>query len=453
MNPSRNKTLLALLSLAAAVSLQAQTTYYWTATGGGDWKTESDPAWSTTGTPENGGTLNWGTDIADSLTNTNVTLHRDTFATDVISLGLAGTVEINQFYNFAVATTITDSGSGLIRLGAGGVSAGGAQDLVINTGVEFTTTPSAAITGDVVINGAVSGGDGVTVTTGVANYTVFDGSGGTFSGTVVTGTGSARLAVGSTSLQSATVQHDTGVVNFLSASITLGGLSGSADIEMASRNSFIDGNDRNGVILTVGGNGRDTTFSGNLLNPSNNLGGQDAALIKTGSGTLTLSGINTYIGTTSVDDGSLILDGTHTGAGDYSIASGAVLGGNGSISGNAAFASGALLVFDPLETLTISGTVSMDNSFSVTSLVNADGTAIDWSGIDLGTYTLIGATGSDFSNITNFGSGSAADLGGGKSAYFQNGSLQLVVIPEPSTFVLFGLAGVAAMLGLRRRRS
>ena len=41
------------------------------------------------------------------------------------------------------------------------------------------------------------------------------------------------------------------------------------------------------------------------------------------------------------------------------------------------------------------------------------------------------------------------DLGDGKSAYFQEGSLQLVVIPEPHTLGLLLAAG--AMLALRRR--
>ena len=48
-----------------------------------------------------------------------------------------------------------------------------------------------------------------------------------------------------------------------------------------------------------------------------------------------------------------------------------------------------------------------------------------------GTYKLLdGSAAFDFTNVANFGSGNAYDLGGGKSAYFQQGSLELVVIPE-----------------------
>ncbi|MCS5617078.1 MAG: PEP-CTERM sorting domain-containing protein, partial [Pirellulales bacterium] len=70
-----------------------------------------------------------------------------------------------------------------------------------------------------------------------------------------------------------------------------------------------------------------------------------------------------------------------------------------------------------------------------------------------GTYTLIGTTLSSFANITNFGSGAAADLGGGRSAYFADGSLDLVVVPEPSTVALLGGLAAAGVLLARRRLS
>jgi len=57
------------------------------------------------------------------------------------------------------------------------------------------------------------------------------------------------------------------------------------------------------------------------------------------------------------------------------------------------------------------------------------------SGTADGIYTLINGTATiDFANVSNVGSSNAYDLGGGKSAYFQSGSLDLVVtaVPEPS---------------------
>ena len=67
------------------------------------------------------------------------------------------------------------------------------------------------------------------------------------------------------------------------------------------------------------------------------LGGA-ANLIKTTSGTLTLSGANTTTGTNQISAGTLFVNGSHTGAGSYTVASNAVLGGTGTVS----LASGAV---------------------------------------------------------------------------------------------------------------
>jgi hypothetical protein len=68
-----------------------------------------------------------------------------------------------------------------------------------------------------------------------------------------------------------------------------------------------------------------------------------------------------------------------------------------------------------------------------------------------GTYTLINGTAIfNFANVSNFGLANAYDLGGGKSAYFQSGSMNLVVIPEPRAALLGGL-GMLVLLRRRRR--
>ena len=56
-------------------------------------------------------------------------------------------------------------------------------------------------------------------------------------------------------------------------------------------------------------------------------------------------------------------------------------------------------------------------------------------------------------SLNNFGEGNAFDLGEGKSAYFTEGSLQVNVVPEPSTYALLALSGLAlAGYAARRRR-
>ena len=68
-----------------------------------------------------------------------------------------------------------------------------------------------------------------------------------------------------------------------------------------------------------------------------------------------------------------------------------------------------------------------------------------------GIYTMIaGDFTLDTTNISHFGLGNALDLGGGKFGYFQEGSFDVVIIPEPGAALLGGL-GVIALLRRRRR--
>ena len=78
--------------------------------------------------------------------------------------------------------------------------------------------------------------------------------------------------------------------------------------------------------FTAGGDNSSTEFSGPIK--SDNATGW---FVKTGSGTLTLSGASTYGQETRVTNGVLIVNGTHTGGSNYTVYDGATLGGTGTI--------------------------------------------------------------------------------------------------------------------------
>jgi hypothetical protein len=86
--------------------------------------------------------------------------------------------------------------------------------------------------------------------------------------------------------------------------------------------------------LTVGSNSLTTTFSGVIQDGGGN-GGTGGSLTKIGTGTLTLSGTNTYTGGTTVNDGTLLVTntgGSGTGSGAVQVNAG-TLGGTGKITG------------------------------------------------------------------------------------------------------------------------
>ena len=69
------------------------------------------------------------------------------------------------------------------------------------------------------------------------------------------------------------------------------------------------------------------------------ISGNGGSLVKEGNGTLTLSGDNTYTGTTHVEQGVLLVNGDqHAATGDVTVDSGTTLGGNGIIGGDVTIA-------------------------------------------------------------------------------------------------------------------
>jgi autotransporter-associated beta strand protein len=163
------------------------------------------------------------------------------------------------------------------------------------------------------------------------------------------------------------------------------------------------------------------------------------------AGAVRLFANNTYTGSTAITAGTLVINGTNSGGGATTVGGAGVIGGLGSLAGPVTFDVGSKLLFNAAGPLTASGSVTFvdPSAFGIDDVVGVDSTVPD------GTYTLIsGAV--NTSGLANLGPANAFDLGAGKSAYFQPGGLQLVVVPEPVVGSMLGVAGIVAAGSWRR---
>ena len=144
----------------------------------------------------------------------------------------------------------------------------------------------------------VSGSGGGLATTGSVTL----GGANTFSGTTAP-LGGALLLNNSLALQDSTLNYSAGTLTFGAGvtSATIGALSGSQNLSMVNTVGAPAA-----VSLSLGGNNSTQNYSGVLSD-----GGNGAALTKTGTGTQTLSGVNTFTGGITINSpGTLSIGGS-----------------------------------------------------------------------------------------------------------------------------------------------
>jgi autotransporter-associated beta strand protein len=141
-------------------------------------------------------------------------------------------------------------------------------------------------------------------------------------------------------------------------------------------------------LLIVGGNDLSTDFAGTIGDCHGSAsaacvaGAKGGSLLKQGSGTLTLSGTNTYTGTTDVNAGALIVNGSIASSVLTTVDAGGTLGGSG-IVGNTFINGGTLAPGGATGTLTVQGnltftagsTYAVEVSPSSAARTNVTGTA------------------------------------------------------------------------------
>ncbi|MGJ7485876.1 autotransporter outer membrane beta-barrel domain-containing protein [Variovorax sp. LT2P21] len=229
-------------------------------------------------------------------------------------------------------------------VGTGGVSLAGGTTLAYDStrmsdlANAITLTGNAALdvaSGDVRQSGAIgqSGGSQSLTKTGAGTLELTAAnsySGGTaiqggvldMNGASALGSGAVQVDAGAglrmsnaatLATQAVTNQGSVDVSN-VTAGTAIGSLSGNGDVRLGARS------------LTVGGLNANDTIGG-VIQDGGVAGGTGGNLVKTGTGTLTLTGANSYTGTTTVASGTLLAGAVDTlsAASAHSVAAGATL--------------------------------------------------------------------------------------------------------------------------------
>jgi uncharacterized protein with beta-barrel porin domain len=295
----------------------------------------------------NGGTTTFGVPIAgvDTATagNANITNNaggttlftaNTTAANAVITNNAGGSL---QFGDSGAGASTATAGNSTINNNGGSVSfnaltTAGSATLTNNFGFVFFNDSASAGTASIDNAGSITFANSSTA----ANANILTEAGFFLLSFADTSTaGNATITVGGTSKVQFTDGASGGAARFIlnsgsafdmsgitSGGMTAGSIEGSGTVSLG------------GNALTVGGNNLSKTFSG-VVADGGTFGGTGGSLIKTGTGTLVLSGTSTYTGATTVNAGVLQVDGSTATSSLTTVNAGGTLTGSGTVGATA----------------------------------------------------------------------------------------------------------------------
>jgi len=387
-----------------------------------------------TSTPGTGGSGGGGTAGALTkfgagtlvLSGANTYTGLTTISAGILKLGATGGAANTPLGTTGAGTVVSATGA---ALDLGGFTLGTAEALTLNgTGVSsggsLMNSGAAATYSGLVTLGSASSIIGGTGTIALSNVGTITGSGfgltlggaqggsitsiiGTVAGTVTkqdagtwtlsganTYAGATTISAGKLKLGASGVIADgsaitvTGTLDLASFSETIGSLAGGGTVTSSAAGT---------PVITAGGDNNSTTFSGVIQNGS----ATSVGLTKAGTGTLTVSGLSTYTGLTTISAGILKLGAT----GDATNTPLGTTGAGTSVTNGAALDLGGFTL-GTAEALTLNGTGVSSGG----ALMNS-GAAATYSGLlTLGSASsIIGGTGTI--TISNAGTISGATFG------------------------------------------
>ena len=346
LNSSSGNALTLVLTVAAG-----DATAYWKGGASGNWdSTNFSTAANGTGTV---GAIGNATDVFFSATTPAPVATSTTLAFDQSVKSL--TVLSNQTGSVGIG------GTGALHIGTGLTAQAGAGALTINTaggvvldGVQTWTNNST----NAVTIGTTMSGSALTLTGGAGNGGfVFSGATTYAGGTAINGTKLTLTGAGSL--------LDAGPVNLgANGSLDISGITASGETIGALTGDATSSIALGAKTLTTG-TSASSTHNGTITGTG--------GVTKQGTGTLTLGGVNTYTGTTAVNEGTLEIVSGGSTLGATTVASGAILKNNGILAG----------------TVNLSGTLSGIGTVQGLTTTNS-GSTIQLSDGTINTITLSG---------------------------------------------------------------
>ncbi|WP_164483790.1 MULTISPECIES: autotransporter domain-containing protein [unclassified Polaromonas] len=279
----------------------------------------------------------------------------------------AGTTILSGDNKYSGGTTIS---AGTLQLG-NGLASGSITGNVNNNGtLAFNRNNTLTFSGLISGTGSVHQiGTGTTILSGNNTY-----NGGT---TIATGTLQLGNGLASGSITGNVANDGTLAFNRNDSALNLlGVISGSGSVRqigtgttiLSGDNSYTGGTTITAGTLQVGNGGTSGSITGNVLNnaalafnrsdaymAANSISGT-GTLTQNGAGNLILTGASIYTGATSVNAGTLSVNGSITSA--TTVNSGGALGGNGSVGNVNVLAGGTLAPGNSIGTLTVNGNLT-----------------------------------------------------------------------------------------------
>ncbi|MFZ4775167.1 MAG: beta strand repeat-containing protein [Terrimicrobiaceae bacterium] len=365
----------------------------------------------------------------------------------IAGAGNAAFLTINGTISNGVTATGLTLGSGVfinVALGGNNTFTGG---VYMNRGSLTLTHANALGTGALTMN-SDSGNNNLNVTDGLsfANNLVLTNA------VALTGTGNMTWTGSVTNSGGSRAMNRTGNTDIVGA-------------------VYLSENNTNGRTLTIGGTNNGSGSISGVISNWNGVGGGNGGITKLGTGIWTISGNNTYSGTTTVTAGTLLINGDQSAAnGGVTVAAAGTLGGSGIIGGTTnlngtlspgnspgtiTFATlnvntGSTVLFEAGDLVNVTGQLDLNATWTLSLASNANwqlgGTTV------LFDYGTLAATPSLSPTILD-----NTGLGGSGLTVTDNGSQILLngysVVPEPATWGLLAFSLTTVMVLRRRRRS